>query len=84
MLLAEIDAACQLPDNQYVRVSARLLADRGDIFEPAEDLRGTKVREQPQFLPDAEQALLGSNRGIVPLLAPDRAEKNGICIPTRV
>lgn len=47
-------------------------------------MRGAEVREQAKFLPKAKQALLGSDGGIVPLIAPDRAEKNGISLPTCV
>jgi len=48
------------------------------MFQPPVDPPRAQVREQAQLLPDREKTRLRANLGIIPFVAADGAQENGI------
>ena len=79
--VAEVDAAGELADDQQVGALDALAAQRARVEQRLAGPDGPQVREQPEALAEAEQALLGPGLvgiGGVPLRAADGAEQHGV------
>ena len=80
-LLAEVDAAGELADDEQVGALDALALERARVVERRERADRAQVREEAQALAQAEQALLGPRRvgvGGVPLRAADGGEQDGV------
>ena len=80
-LLAEVDPSGQLADHHQVGALDQLALQRARVIQRRDRPHGPQVREQPEPLAQAQQALLGPGLGRVgrvPFRTSDGGEQHGV------
>jgi len=77
--LTEVDAARKFAHYQQVRAVQGLRLDRRGVDELRVETHRPQVREQPEALAQAQQALLGTHRSgrVIPLRAAHSTKEHG-------